>query len=216
MESIKLVVFYKMCRKADVSFLLAVLYWLYAKIRGKDILMYPNTIIKGFTNIKSNGRLYVGFDNVGFTHAKDRAFLNVQGRLQIQGSIVIGKGCRFDIAENALVDIGRNTVIRPFTNIIIQHGLKIGNECSISWYCQFMDEDFHEIQYEGKKETNDKRIIIGDKVWIGNHVSVYKGSIIGNHSVIASNSVVKGKFEEEDVLIAGNPAKIIKRNIVWQ
>jgi hypothetical protein len=28
--------------------------------------------------------------------------------------------------------------------------------------------------------------------------------------------VVKGCFDEENVLIAGNPAKVIKRNISWQ
>ncbi len=94
------------------------------------------------------------------------------------------------------------------------HKLKIGDNCAISWNCQFLDEDFHEIKYQGKKETPEE-IIIGNKVWIGSNVCVYKGTFIPNGCVIASNSVVKGGFEEENVLIAGNPAKVIKRNISW-
>jgi acetyltransferase-like isoleucine patch superfamily enzyme len=206
---------YDKCKQSDTSFIYVVLYWIYAKLRKKEILMHHKTILKGFGNIKTGGRLWIGIDDIGFTHSKDQAFLNIQGNLETQGGIIIGKGCRFDIGKNAVVKIGRNTAIRPFTNVIIQHGLKIGERCSISWHCQFLDEDFHEVNYEGKKEITDKRITIGDEVWIGNHVSIYKGSVIGKRSVVASNSVVKGRFEEENVIIAGNPAKIIKRNIIW-
>jgi acetyltransferase-like isoleucine patch superfamily enzyme len=206
---------YRMCKLSDASFIYVVLYWIYAKLRKKGILLHHKTILKGFRNIETKGPLWIGIDYIGFTHSKDQAFLNIQGKLRTQGSIIIGRGCRFDIGENAVVEIGRNTAIRPFTDVIIQHGLKIGEQCSISWHCQFLDEDFHEVNYEGKKEITDKRIIIGDGVWIGNHVSIYKGSVIGSRSVVASNSVVKGRFEEENVIIAGSPAKIIKRNIIW-
>jgi serine acetyltransferase len=34
--------------------------------------------------------------------------------------------------------------------------------------------------------------------------------------VIASNSIIKDVFKEKNSLIAGNPAKIIKRNVQWK
>lgn len=212
---VKIKILYRKCKQSGASFIYLVLYWIYAKLRKKEILIHHKTILKGFRNINPKGRLWIGMDNTGFVLSKDQTFLNVRGNLKTQGSVIIGRGCRFDIEKNAVVEIGRNTIIRAFANVIIQHGLKIGERCSISWHCQFLDEDFHEVNYEGKKEITDKRIIIGDKVLIGNHVSIYKGSVIGSGSVVASNSVVKGKFEEENVIIAGNPAKIIKRNIIW-
>ena len=95
------------------------------------------------------------------------------------------------------------------------HNLKIGENCAISWNCQFLDEDFHQFDYEGKKEIKNNAIEIGSKVWIGSNVSLYKGVRIPNGSIIASDSVVKGTFDDENILIAGNPAKIIKRNVKW-
>ena len=84
-----------------------------------------------------------------------------------------------------------------------------------SWDCQFLDDDFHEISYLGKIPT-DNSIIIGDNVWIGCGVKIYKGTKIASGCVVASNSIVKGVFDIENTLIAGNPAKIIKENIIWK
>ena len=94
------------------------------------------------------------------------------------------------------------------------HGLKVGDGCAISWGCQFLDEDFHDIQYAGKI-AKPHQIEIGDHVWIGSNVTVLKGSKIPDGCVVASGSVVKSKFEIKNALIAGNPAKIIKEGISW-
>ena len=95
------------------------------------------------------------------------------------------------------------------------HELVIGDNCAISWDCQFLDEDFHNISYSGKRKVENS-IIIGDNVWIGCGVKIYKGTVIPNGCVIASDSIVKGAFYVENSLIGGNPAKTIKENIEWK
>lgn len=209
----KIIGLYHECRKSDTNFPLLICRYLLFRIRGKNILAHQKAIIKGVKNIQAEGLLKIGISYVGFTHKKDVTFLNVGGRLIANGSCSISRGCRFDIGKDATLKIGAGTYINPFSTFIIMHGLEIGCRCAISWNCQFLDEDFHEINYEGKKEPRDKKIVISDDVWIGCGVSIYKGTSIAKGSVIASNSVVKGVFEEENVLIAGNPARIIKRNI---
>jgi acetyltransferase-like isoleucine patch superfamily enzyme len=59
-------------------------------------------------------------------------------------------------------------------------------------------------------------IKIGNHVWIGNDVKIYKGTVIPNNCVIASHSVVKGVFTQENSLIAGCPAKLIKKDVTWE
>ncbi|PZX19158.1 acetyltransferase-like isoleucine patch superfamily enzyme [Breznakibacter xylanolyticus] len=165
--------------------------------------------------MQNESYIKIGLDKTGFIHPKTKTLLNVKGKLIFKGKFAISRGCSFDIGENACVEIGDGGYINGNTNIIIMHELKIGRQCAISWNCQFLDEDFHSIYYEGKKEKKSG-IIIGDKVWIGCNVKLYKGTKIADNCVIAADSVVRGCFDETNCLIAGNPAKIIKRNVTWE
>lgn len=59
-------------------------------------------------------------------------------------------------------------------------------------------------------------VIIGDDVWIAQRVTLIKGAQIPSNCVVGACSLVNKKFEEEGCIIAGNPAKVIKRNIRWK
>lgn len=52
-------------------------------------------------------------------------------------------------------------------------------------------------------------VIIGDNVWIGGDATILPGVTIGDNVVIGAGSVVT-KDIPSNVVIAGNPAKIIK------
>ncbi len=54
-----------------------------------------------------------------------------------------------------------------------------------------------------------KPITIGNNVWLGGSVVVYPGVTIGNNVVAASGSVII-KDVEDNAVVAGNPAKVIK------
>jgi acetyltransferase-like isoleucine patch superfamily enzyme len=179
------------------------------------MLLHQNVKVNGVKNIDVKGNLKVGVDCVGFIHKTDKSYLNINGHLNIEGDYSIGRGCRFDIGENAVVSIGKGGYTNCNTNFIIMHNLTIGDYCVISWDCQFLDEDFHEINYAGKREVASS-ITIGDNVWVGCGVKIYKGTVIPNNCVIASNSIVKGIFDTENSLIGGYPAKIIKENVDWK
>ena len=202
------------CRESN-SFLPYVLakYFLY-HLKGRKILANDKVIISGIGNIRTEGLLQIGMEYVGFMHKYDRTYLNVNGQLNFCGRYSIGKGCRFDIGRNAIAEFGQGYV-GANTHFIIMHGLKVGNGCAISWGCQFLDEDFHEIEYEGRIKTRNE-IVLGDNVWIGCNVSILKGCVIPDGCVVAANSVVRGQFSQENCLIAGNPATIVREAISWR
>lgn len=55
-----------------------------------------------------------------------------------------------------------------------------------------------------------KPITIGDSVWIGGHASLLPGVTLGSRVVVGAGSVVTKSFGD-DVVIAGNPARVIHR-----
>ena len=54
-----------------------------------------------------------------------------------------------------------------------------------------------------------KPITIGDNCWIGGSSVINPGVTLGNNVVVASNSVVTKSFGD-NVVIGGNPARIIR------
>lgn len=55
-----------------------------------------------------------------------------------------------------------------------------------------------------------KEIRIGKNCFLGCNSIVLKGTVLGDGCVVGAGAVVSGKFEENCV-IAGNPARVIKR-----
>lgn len=185
-------------------------------LKGLKLKAHHLTEIKNISNIVTNGNVRIGIDYFGFSSKHDRTLLNIRGKLIFNGNFSIAKACRFDVGPDAIIEIGGNGYVSPNTWFIISHGLKIGNGCVISWGCQFLDDDFHKLEYENQRQLKTNNICIGDNVWIGCNSFIYKGVNVPNGCVIAANSVVKSSFYEENVLIAGNPAVIVKRNIHWK
>lgn len=78
-----------------------------------------------------------------------------------------------------------------------------------------MDTDWHSMQ---NTQTNDvypctKPIAVGDNVWIGTRSVILKGSVIPNGCIVGANALCTKQFIEEDSVIAGNPAKVCKKNV---
>lgn len=204
------------CKNSESIFIL----FLYKRILylfkyKKNILAHHLVEIVNPQNININGLLKIGVEYFGFTSKNDKTLLNVRGELNFSSDFSIGKGCRFDIGPGAVANFGSGYV-SPNTIFVITKGIRVGDHCVISWGCQFLDSDFHRIKYKDYDSIIESEIIIGDRVWIGSNSYIYKGVKIPNGCIIASNSVVKASFDEENVLIGGNPAKILKRNISWE
>ncbi len=202
------------CRGSHSSIFRVLLSYAYYKLLGKNILANNRVIIRGIDKIDTRELVQIGMANIGFVHKYDRTSLNINGRLIFKGRYSIGKGCRFDIGKEAVAEFGEGYVTAN-TNFFIMHGLTVGDGCSISWGCQFLDEDFHKINYLSQNQKINK-IEIGNHVWIGCNVIILKGSKIPDGCVVAAGSVVTKAFEKENVLIAGNPASIIKENVQWE
>jgi len=59
------------------------------------------------------------------------------------------------------------------------------------------------------QSRNEASIVIGDDVWLGAHSIITAGTHIANGVVVAAGAVVTRSVTQEDVIVAGIPAKII-------
>lgn len=96
-------------------------------------------------------------------HSSDVTYLNIGASLQINAEYSIGRGCRIIIGKSGSVKIGKGGYINSYTQVIIMNRLVLGNNCVVSWDCQFLEENFCEIDHSGKKQTDNT-------IEIGNHV----------------------------------------------
>lgn len=169
-----------------------------------------------------------GKDNIVKIH-KPYKFINcnfaidsVNAKIEIKlnnswGICNLNVRCMF--GENQILKIGKNTTFSGgYINLDENSGLIIGDDCMFGGYLSFFPSDGHSvIDTKNNKIINEpiSPITIEDHVWIGEHSIILKNAKIKSNSIVAAGSVVCKEFLEEGVIIAGNPAKIIKHNCTW-
>ena len=98
-------------------------------------------------------------------------------------------GCYFSNANGGKITIGKGSYIAPNVGIITtNHDLN--------------DPDRH---------CSPRDVTLGEKCWLGMNVVVLPGVILGDHTIVAAGSVVTKSFPEGWAVLAGSPAKILKK-----
>ena len=65
--------------------------------------------------------------------------------------------------------------------------------------------------YDLKKRGKAGDIVIGKCCWIGMNTVILPGVVLGDHTIVGAGSIVKQSFPEGDCVIAGNPARLVKK-----
>lgn len=127
-------------------------------------------------------------------HIKRGSFIGSQAVLH--GPITIGENV--GINQHASFDGGKK-------------GIHIGDNCRIAAHTSMIAFN-HQMEL-GKliddQGVTSKGIVIGNDVWLGNHVGITDGVTIGDGAVVGMYSVVT-KNVEANLVVAGNPAKVIR------
>ena len=119
--------------------------------------------------------------------------------------------------DNNEISIGEHTSTRGVhLNAIEGTAINIGIDCMISSDTYFRTGDSHSIvDLYGKRLNFSENIFIGDHVWIGTNVLCLKGVYIPNHCIVGAGSLLTKKFTEENVIMVGNPARVVKYKTDW-
>ena len=122
----------------------------------------------------------------------------------VHGKIYVGKRKNVKIGQKCSVN--RGVVLQGFNDINIGKGVVL----SVNSLLLDGNLDHESLVHTGKRDHIPSYVHIGDYAWIGAGAIILPGVSIGDRSIVAAGSVVRSSFPE-DVLVAGNPAKVIKR-----
>ena len=190
------------------------------KIRGKGnifsrsksaILWQCNIVIKGGGNRLKISPLVM----------LKKVTIFVQGDNNL---IEIGDHVRMTGGELWVEDNGSSIVIGNNTTIVSAHlastegkSILIGHDCMFSSGIEVRTGDSHSILdlRTGDRINYAKDTVIGNHVWVAANVSILKGSNVGDGSIVGAKSLVTAGIYPKEVIIAGTPAGIVKKNVTW-
>lgn len=185
--------------------------WYKIVLKATKVKYGKGLLLKGMPVIfnKNGAKLYIG-ENVTIKSSFLSNLVGLYSR-----TIIVTR------SSNAQITIGNNVGISG-TTIYARNSIEIGDNTCIGGNTKILDNDFHPIEFEERNRlmmSKDggnadcipaKPIVIGKNCFIGCNSIILKGTTLGDGCVVGAGAVVCGTFEKNCV-IAGNPAKVIRR-----
>lgn len=118
--------------------------------------------------------------------------ISFPSRIKLGNSVTLNDGCELNSTSSSI---------------------EIGSNCTISSGAKILAAtyDVEEFLLSHRKHHISKPVVIGDNVWVCADAIICPGVHILGGAIIAAGSVVTKDIEEENVIVAGNPAKIIRK-----
>ena len=123
------------------------------------------------------------------------------------------------MGANAKISIGKGVSCGGglIVNNVSANIITIGDNCMFGRDVIVRADDGHVICQKGTKKiiNNSWGTKIGNHVWLSERAFIGKNVEIGDNCVVGACSVMTKGSSEENVIWAGVPAKIVKRDIEW-
>ena len=171
----------------------------------KDIVGQGNRIVIGEGSRMEMSAIYIRGNN---------------NHLTIGKNCIFGKECSFRMeGNNIAITIGDNSTFTRNVNFTAQEDgiqIEVGEDCMFSNTIVVRTSDSHCIQSmdTGERLNPAGSVKIGNHVWVAPNSKIMKGAVIGDGSVIGSDTMIN-KLIPSHVLAVGMPAHIVKERIEW-
>ena len=203
------------------------------KIKGDNntIIFRGNFKLKNYFNIRKELKLYMYGDNnlidIEFPIRFEKVLIGMDkdnNSFKIKKTTHPIREARIFVENGGLIFIDENAQLKNRgLHIVVNNGYKkkpkliMGKNVYIAKDAIIRASDGHTLidNTTGEAINEPEDVIIGDNVWITSRCTILKGSKIPSNSIVGACSLVNKKFTEENILIAGSPAKIIKKNVTW-
>ncbi|MCH5311273.1 MAG: hypothetical protein J1E57_04870 [Prevotella sp.] len=178
------------------------------------VCIEKNTSIEIKSPLKTN-MVKIGFTGAEYISSRQAIFVMKEGsKIIFENECEFGPGVIIYMEKNSQMIIGdglyanTNCTIRNTNRIVFEDHINIG------WNSFINTSDGHEVSIDGFVKPHSGDIFIRRCVWITSNCTINKNTEIGAFSIVGQHSIVGKKFEQEHVLIAGCPAKVVKSNVL--
>lgn len=187
-------------------------------IKDSVNLLNNITIKEEFDSIVEIGKFSILYSNLSIDIRKKSIFkIGENNKLPLNSQIIIFHDTKLQMGNFNEITSDCLLVCSSYTEIIFK------NDCLLSSFIRLINGDGHSIfDVETGRKLNDMKaapkdkrsIILNNHVWVGRGAYLLNGTNIGEGSIVGAQSLVKKTFPN-NCIIAGSPAKIIRRNICW-
>lgn len=183
------------------------------RLKGKIIPFYGSKyILHKNSRIELEGNLYTNDNCIKRNLRSTIVRMDNEAVLKVKNDFSFFYGCDLIVFEKGILELGGG-FFNSNVKIRCKEKITIGNDVAISHDVTIMDSDGHQILQEGHKESAP--IEIGNNVWVGSRAMILKGVKIGDGAIVAAGAVVT-KDVPAYSMVAGVPAKVVKKNIQWR
>ena len=136
-------------------------------------------------------------------------------------SISAGMPSQADLRGDPVIVIGDRCTLGKGIGIVGHERIEIGNDIWTGHYVYVTDQNhgYEDLDLPiGTQMWHNEPVSIGDGSWLGHGAVVLPGSKIGRHVVIAAGAVVAGIEVPDYSVVAGVPARVIRRYVdgIWR
>ena len=116
---------------------------------------------------------------------------------------------RCDFGYN--IHVGDNFLCNYDSVILDSAPVTIGNHCLLAPHVQIYTS-YHPFDPKDRRHMFGyaKPVTLGDDVWVGGGAAILPGVTLGNNVIVGTNATVTKSFGD-NVVLAGNPARVIRR-----
>jgi acetyltransferase-like isoleucine patch superfamily enzyme len=125
-----------------------------------------------------------------------------------------GVSNRFGVSFTPHIEIGNEVSIEQNLHLTCAGSIKIGTGTAIAANVTITDinHQYEDIQISPERQPIEvKHVSIGENCKLYNNSVILPGVHLGRHTILAANSVVMAGVYEDFIVLAGSPARIVKR-----
>ncbi|PGT72617.1 transferase [Priestia megaterium] len=138
------------------------------------------------------------------------------GKLSFHGNCNISSGSVINVSTGTCI-FGKRFAANSKFLLSCEKKIVFGDDILFGWSCTVIDGDGHSIidAENGEILNIPQSIEIDSHVWVAAESTILKGAYIPKNSVIGYGSIVSKKFNIDNCIIAGVPAKVVAENRNW-